>query len=443
MSLRTRWALTLGLVTAVAIGVAVVAALVFTQRQLRSEVDADLRRRVESPMEIADLLRERFRGPDRQFRLDAVVQVITPDGAVLTLDGAPALPVTEADRRYVTDRDRPLLRDVTVEGDPYRMITAHIDTPRADGAVQVAVDVSSIDRSLTALRRRLLLLWLGASAVAGGVGWMIARRAVTPIERLTAAAEHVAATEEFDVSLDTEAPAEIGRLAASFSAMLASLQRSRDQQRQLASDAGHELRTPLTALRTNLETLRRRESELSGEQRRELIDAAITEVAELSTLSSELVDLASDVARTEVATSNVSLDELVNRVVDRYRRRTGRRIEVSGTGVVLDLRELQMERALSNLLENAVKFSPSDQPIEVSLAGSSLSVRDHGPGIPQHDLPHVFDRFYRSVEARTTPGSGLGLAIVKLIVEAHGGSVGAANHPGGGAVLTVALPPSS
>ncbi len=447
MSLRSRWALTLALVAALAIGLAVTASLVFTETQLRREIDEDLRARAENlPADLRDLLRQDFgrfgdRG-GRSVRFDAIVQILTPDGQVVGFEGAPQLPVGDRDRALIDEADRPVLRTVTVDDVRYRMITAHLERARVEGAVQVAVEVSSVDRSIAFLRRRLTVVWIGASLLAGAAGWWLARRTVTPIERLTATAEHVAATEQLDVALDTSAPAEIGRLANSFQAMLATLQNSRTQQRQLASDAGHELRTPLTALRTNLETLRRRDDMLTVDQRRELVDAALTEVAELSTLSAELVDLASDVARSEELVADVDLGELVGRVADRFRRRTRHEIVVTGTGASLPLRTLQMERAVSNLVDNALKWNTTDRAVEIAVDGLTVMVRDHGPGIPDDDLPHIFERFYRSVEARTTPGSGLGLAIVKLIVESHGGAVTAANHPEGGALVGFTLSPN-
>jgi two-component system sensor histidine kinase MprB len=444
MSLRTRWAITLGLVAAMAIGLAVATSLVITENQLRREVDADLLSRAGStPGDMRDFFLGGFPGGrDRPVSFDAIVQVITPNGQVVGFEGVPPLPVTDADQALVAGGN-PTLRNVTVDDTPHRMITAHIESPRGDGAVQVAVDISSIDSLIAFMRRRLVAVWIGASVLAGVVGWLAARRAVTPIERLTATAEHVAATEQLDVDLDTQAPAEIGRLAASFSAMLASLQRSRTQQQRLASDAGHELRTPLTALRTNLETLHRRDAELTPEQRLELVDAAIIEVEELSTLSAELVDLASDVGRNEETAADVDLGELVERVANRFRRRTGRAIVVTRDAALLALRPLQIERAVSNLIDNALKWSPAESVVEVEVLSGAVRVRDHGPGIAEGDLSHVFERFYRSVETRTTPGSGLGLAIVELIVEAHGGTVSAANHPQGGAVVGFTLPTPS
>jgi two-component system sensor histidine kinase MprB len=257
--------------------------------------------------------------------------------------------------------DEAVLRTVTVEGVAYRMISA----PAGDGlvTVQIAVDATSGERSLAALRRRLLLVWLTAATAAGVVGWLLAGRAVAPIGRLTEAAELVARTDRLDVDLDRSVPGEVGRLAAAFSSMLETLRRSREQQARLASDAGHELRTPLTALRTNLETLRRSGDRISATDRTELLDAAIVEVGELSILSTELVDLATDPSRSDEPPHPVDLGDLVDRVAERYRRRSGRTIDVAGTGAEVVGREAGLERALSNLVDNAVKWSPPEGPV--------------------------------------------------------------------------------
>jgi two-component system sensor histidine kinase MprB len=436
MSLRTRWAVTLAVITALAVGLALAFSIVLIGNQLRRQVDADLSDRVAAiPRSLRDFLSDSPPRSDgrRPVDFDAVIQLVTPDGAPIGFPSDPVLPIDDATTRLAAGRGPNAIRTVSVDGVSYRMITSHIGGPNREGAVQIAIDISDIDRALIALRRRLAVLWLAASAAAALTGWLAARGAVKPIEQLTAAAEHVAETERLDVALNSDAPAEIGRLATSFSSMLGSLERSRRQQQQLVSDAGHELRTPLTALRTNLETLRRRSAELSEPQRDELLDAAITEVGELSTLSAELVDLASDSRRSEEAEDDLDLRALVETVADRFRHRVAQPIEVSGKGATVIGRRSQLERAVSNLIDNAQKWSPADSAIQISVEGTRVVVRDHGPGIPEADLPHVFDRFYRAVGARTTPGSGLGLAIVKAIVEGHGGRTIVGNDPDGGA----------
>jgi two-component system sensor histidine kinase MprB len=436
VSLRTRWAATLAAVAAVAVGLAMGLSMFVTQSQLRRQVDDELIERAKAAQELRDVFREGRPGRrpvGRLFGPDTIVQVVFPDGRVAGFEDQPRLPTDD-----VEVGDEAVLRTVTVEGVAYRMISA----PAGDGlvTVQIAVDATSGERSLAALRRRLLLVWLTAATAAGVVGWLLAGRAVAPIGRLTEAAELVARTDRLDVDLDRSVPGEVGRLAAAFSSMLETLRRSREQQARLASDAGHELRTPLTALRTNLETLRRSGDRISATDRTELLDAAIVEVGELSILSTELVDLATDPSRSDEPPHPVDLGDLVDRVAERYRRRSGRTIDVAGTGAEVVGREAGLERALSNLVDNAVKWSPPEGPIEVTVDGGQITVSDRGPGFAPEDLAHVFERFYRSAEARTTLGSGLGLAIVEHVITAHGGTVFARNREGGGAEVGFELP---
>jgi two-component system sensor histidine kinase MprB len=221
--------------------------------------------------------------------------------------------------------------------------------------------------------------------------------------------------------------------------MLAALEESRQQQRRLVHDAGHELRTPLTALRTNIELLARAD-ELPDEQRRSLLEDVTFELKELSNLVTEVVDLATDAATNDEVMVIMRLDELVERMVDRARRRSGREIVAGLEPAQVEGRRVMLERAVANLIDNAVKWSPTDSPVEVSLSGGRLEVRDHGSGIAGADLPHVFDRFYRAQAARGAPGSGLGLSIVKRIVEEHGGTVFAREAEGGGALVGFDLP---
>lgn len=455
MSLRWRWALTLAGVAAVAIGVVAAASFVTTRGELRDRVDADLLRRVsfgEAGPGFDRLPGRPGPGGGRSplVDLDAIVQVIAPDGAILLrLAGTDvSLPVSPADLSLAAEPGPPLLRDVTVAGAPHRMLTAHLQgTGRMEmmgslqGAVQVAVDVSDMEDALAGLRNRLALVSVAAAALAGLIGWWLAGRAVAPMERLSRAAEEVARTEELTAAIPEGGPGEVGRMADSFSRMLDALAASRRQQQRLVSDASHELRTPLTALRTNLEILRRRGDDLTVEQRGELVDAALEETSELTTLTSELVDLATDVRATEEPLRELDLGDLVEDTVGRFRRRTDRQVEVDLTGAgTIAGRPRMLERAVSNLLDNARKWGPADRPIEVTVAGGAVRVRDHGPGIPDEDLDRIFERFHRADTARTMPGSGLGLAIVEHVVSAHGGTVQAANAPDGGAVVGFDLP---
>ena len=221
--------------------------------------------------------------------------------------------------------------------------------------------------------------------------------------------------------------------------MLEALEQSRVQQQQLVRDAGHELRTPLTALRTNIELLARA-GNLPDDQRRELLDAATFELRELSDLTAELVDLAADPEAVTEPAETVRLDELVERVIERFRRRTGREITLAATPATVKVRVASVERAVGNLIDNARKWSPDGGVIDITVDGANVRVEDRGPGIDAVDKERVFDRFYRAPAARTKPGSGLGLAIVKKVVEEHGGSVFVTDRSGGGTTVGFSLP---
>jgi two-component system sensor histidine kinase MprB len=279
-------------------------------------------------------------------------------------------------------------------------------------------------------------------AVAVGAGYAVARASLRPVERLTAAAEHVAATQDLNAAIDDDGNDELSRLAHAFNRMLGALRASRQQQAQLVSDAGHELRTPLTSLRTNIEVLLTVDR-MPDADRAELLADVRGQLEELTTLIGDLVELGRQDEQ-QAEPTEVRLDEVVTRALDRARRRAaGTPFTVSLEPGAVRAQPALLERAVLNILDNAVKFSPPDAPIEVTLRRGDqwvLEVRDHGPGIDAADLPHVFDRFYRASTARMLPGSGLGLAIVAQVVAAHGGTVVALRPDGGGTVIRVELP---
>jgi two-component system sensor histidine kinase MprB len=231
---------------------------------------------------------------------------------------------------------------------------------------------------------------------------------------------------------------EIAALGASFSSMLGSLRRSREAQRRLVQDAGHELRTPLTSLRTNIGVLRRH-PDLADDARARLVADLDLEARELSTLANELVDLAAE-RRDDEPLVEVALGPLAERAAERTRRRTGREVQVDADASVVLGRPLALERAISNLLDNAAKFDSSGEPISVDIRAGTVAVLDRGPGIGAADAAHVFDRFFRSQDARSRPGSGLGLAIVRDVAESHDGTVFAGNREGGGARVGFSVP---
>lgn len=427
---------------AVAVAVAVVlvsaAAFLLARRELRSEIDESLVERALVIQALADdphgivgsegAMRPPIgllggRGPS----FDTVYyQVILPSGEILIPEGQAFLPITEVD----VELNLAVLSDEDVDGVHVRMIT-FISDPL--GLVQMARPLTEVDATLAGLAIALSFIGLVGVLLAAGAGLLVARSALKPIDDLAEAAEHVAETQDLAARIEVGTNDEVGRLARNFNAMLSALEESRTQQQRLVRDAGHELRTPLTALRTNIELLGRTKN-LSDDQRSELIAAAEAEVKDLSVLVGEVVDVASD-RYTEEPIEELSLDDIVERSVERAIRRTSLRIDVSSERSPVQGRAVALARAIDNLLDNALKWGADGGEIEVTVADGRVSVRDHGPGIDEADLDHVFDRFYRSASARSMPGSGLGLSIVKQIVEAHGGEVFVETPDGGGVVV--------
>ena len=443
MKLRTRIALIASVAVAIAVVLASIGAYFAARNELRDQVDeslVDLAGQARGYAGLVNTLGAPGYGRNRVFEprtaFDAVyVQALLSDGtAVYPTIQELRLPIDESDIGIVSGAET-VLRDVNVDGRHLRMITVSHDF----GAVQIARSLDEVDETLNGLTLVLALVGAGGVAVAAGLGVIVARGALGPIGRLTEAAEHVAETQQLGAHIEVERDDEVGRLAASFNAMLAALEESRQQQHRLVHDAGHELRTPLTALRTNIELLARADG-LPDEKRRRLLEDVTFELKELSNLVTEVVDLATDAATTGEVLVDLRVDELVERMVERARRRSGHEVITDLSPTVLEGRRAMLERAVANLIDNAIKWSPADAPIEVSLAGGRLAVADRGPGIEPDDLPRIFDRFYRSEAARGMPGSGLGLSIVKRIAEDHGGSVFAESRKGGGTVVGITFP---
>jgi two-component system sensor histidine kinase MprB len=313
---------------------------------------------------------------------------------------------------------------------------------KGGGAVQVARRVSEEHDVLDVLRTRLVLIALGGIALAALVAWLVMRRATRPIERLTKTSEHIAATQDLTTPIPVKGHDEVGRLAASFNTMLIALDTSREQQQRLVVDASHELRTPLTAVRTNIDFLGRATT-LDAEQRAQLIAETRLELDELTNLVSEMVELATDV-RSEEPIEAISLGDVATDVAARFRRRTGKEIVVDVAGrAEVEGRHAMLDRAVSNLVDNALKFSPNGEPVQMTVRGGVVEVADRGPGIAGEDRERVFDRFYRATTARTLPGSGLGLSIVAQIAVLHGGSVALEARAGGGTIARLTLPVTS
>jgi two-component system sensor histidine kinase MprB len=304
------------------------------------------------------------------------------------------------------------------------------------------------DAVLKSLSVVLILISAAGVVVAAVAGTAVARGGLRPVQRLTEATERVAKTGDLR-PMPVSGDDELARLTQSFNAMLGGLAESREQQRRLVADAGHELRTPLTSLRTNLELLiessKPGSPTLSPQDTAELYSDVRAQVDELTTLIGDLVELARQ-DTPQVVHEPVELVEVVERALDRARRRAaGVRFDVALQPWTLLGDSSALERAVLNLLDNAVKFSPPDGVIGVTLrplgdGTAVIEVTDEGPGISDADLPHVFERFYRSEEARTLPGSGLGLSIVLQAAQRHGGMAYAMHAPGGGALMAMRLP---
>lgn len=388
--------------------------------------------------------------PDRQSDLcplallqpiDAA-QLIYSDGTVeLCFTGSPLLPFDDQDISKANDSDLDIddlrLDTVSVDGTQLRVITVPWTST---GALQYARDLSEIDEVLMGLKVRLLLAGLLATLGAWILGWFIAGRLARPIRRLSVVATEVATTRDLSIKVPTNGAGEVGELGRSFSSMMTALSTSLEQQHRLVSDASHELRTPLTALRTNVESLELFQ-EIPEEERRAMIRDIRLEVEELATLTAELVDLATDQLRSAEPMGTVDLLTLTREIAERARRRSARLITViDGGGNAVDGHASQLLRAISNLVDNAIKYSPEGSPIEITVDGGAIRVRDHGPGIKDIDLPHIFERFYRSQETRSAPGSGLGLAIVADAVNRHHGVVFGANAEDGGAIVGFNVP---
>ncbi|MFE0962496.1 HAMP domain-containing sensor histidine kinase [Streptomyces fungicidicus] len=368
------------------------------------------------------------------------VQVLGPDGRIVD-PGNPGLPVVDSDRGIAgaTTAGRVVVHaDVDVGDDVYRVATVALGGSR--GAVQVAQEFSDTEDLLRALQRRTLILMAAVVVGAGLFGWWLARRITRRLVVLTRTAEAVARTRRLGIQVPVAGYDEVGRLGRAFDRMLGRLAQSEEDQRRLVQDAGHELRTPLTSLRTNISLLRRID-ELPPGTREELVADLTQEARELTDLVNELVELAAGQSDTEPP-RRVDLADIAEEVAALARRRTGRDIVVSVSGdTTSDGRPGMLTRALSNLVENAVKFDRDGRAtVEIHVAGPAragtvrVEVRDRGPGIADDDLIRVFDRFYRAADARSLPGSGLGLSIVREVALAHGGAPYAFRREGGGTV---------
>ena len=373
---------------------------------------------------------------------DVQIMVLGSDGRLVETESeGPAVLPGLAELAVARGEAERSVRTVADDGVHFRLCAVPGNEPGT--ALILAQSLTPTNRALSKLGVVLAVFGLLGVVAAGLAGWAVARNGLRPVRQLTAEVEEIGRTEDLH-PITVHGNDEIARLGAAFNAMLGSLAASRDRQRQLVADAGHELRTPLTSMRTNIDLLAQADARggLDEAARQELMDDVRFQIDELTTLIGDLTELAREDSR-PAQLEPVDLADVVAHALDRVRRRA------SEPGIVFDaaldpwpvIGEVSsLERAVTNLLDNAVKWSPAGAVVTVRLREGTLYVGDQGPGIDPGDLPHVFERFYRSAESRTMPGSGLGLSIVRTVTERHGGTVHAGAAPDGGAAFWLRLP---
>jgi two-component system sensor histidine kinase MprB len=419
MSFRARIALLTAMAIAVTVAAASGAVWVVAKHELYDQLDSTLAQQ------------QYGTGP---FGGGGVYTIVIHADGDVTGPLANQIPITNRVRSLLTSGSGYFFADTVVQGVRVRELAS------ARGGGGAVITVQPLAPTLHALARiRFWILLFGGIgiAVAAGLAALVATAALRPVRRLTAAAENVAATGDLTERVEVSGTDELGRLAGRFNAMLAALEDSVGRQRRLVADASHELRTPLTAARTNVDLVR--EGKLPEHEVRHALDEASVELSSLTSLLSDLVELARGTER-QLRIEEVQLDDLVASVVERARSRAPQATFVSSLSpTVVHVDPMLIERAVSNLIDNALKYSPPGAPIEITVRDGEVVVADHGPGIAAEDMPRIFDRFYRAAGARSKPGAGLGLAIVREAAEAHGGRA-TAESTAGGARFRITLP---
>ncbi|MDR1236609.1 MAG: HAMP domain-containing histidine kinase [Propionibacteriaceae bacterium] len=454
-ALQDRMSALISLAVAAAVALTGIAAYLITHLAVFSQLDSEL-------IEVASTTSAGISDPETLdgLNVDALVAanvtltVIRSDNRVSSLPGSQmqlvispheiAIARTQMGLSARTGLAQQLEDGIPVDDIPYRIIAVPLTSGTSHYALVIGRSLASSDQSLRILAISLLTFGIAAVVVAGVVGRTLARSGLRPILLLSDAVRRVSETEQLE-PIALGGMNELTDLTRSFNNMMDSLASSREQQSRLIADASHELRTPLTSLRTNVELLIAddREGMLPPGARREILTDVAGQLGEFTTLVGDLVHLSrEDTIRP--SPEPIDLRDVVVSALERAKRRgPGLNFEVSLHPFYMVGEADSLERAVTNLLDNAIKFSPPGGTIRVSLERDRLRVSDDGPGIAEEDLPHIFERFYRSDKSRTTPGSGLGLSIVAHTVKAHGGWVRAENTFGAGAEFIVRLPGSS
>ena len=436
MSLRARLTLVAAVAVAVAVAVLSVATYLIARDVLYGQVDTELQEKAREAVLRDTPAGFMIRLPSGPLGTSGTLAQIVPATAD-QLPGPPEIvPVVESDRDVAAGRRTAGYRTLELQGVPVR---AYVQRLAPGYAVLVARPLTDVHETLGRLRTILILIGIAGIGGAALLGLLVARSALQPVRRLTVTAEEITRTADLSRRIEVTGDDELNRLAGTVNEMLASLERSMAAQRNLVADASHELRTPLTSIRTNVEILAR-DDVTDPVERRNMAADVVAQLEELTGLVADLVELGRTGERDD-AIEDVRLDILVGDSVARVRRRAPMRTFVMSLQPTLVRGSpARLDRAVVNLLDNAVARGPPDEPIEVSVANGSVVVRDHGPGIADEDAERLFDRFYRSARARGRPGSGLGLAIVRHVADTHGGTASVERADGGGARFRIDLP---
>jgi two-component system, OmpR family, sensor histidine kinase MprB len=435
VSFRARIALASALAVAIAVGAVSVVSYVLVRDRLESSLDRSLRGRMGQVRGSEPHLEPNpaplFGGPE------GATQLVLASGRTIRPPGSEhLLPVSKSALAVAKGEHDEARENATVEGVRLRILTIAV---RDGVAVQVARPRNEVDETLARTRNALLFVGIGGVVLAGLLGLLVSRAAIGPLARLTGAAEEIAETRDLSRRVGGAGTDEVGRLAGRFDAMLAALEGSQQAQRALVADASHELRTPIATVRTNVDLLTRH-PDLPSADRDAALATARSQLEELSALVTDIVELARDGTEAPPIFADFRLDDVVGAAVERARiAHPELTFVVNAEAAVVNGAADRVQRAVSNLLDNAAKWSPSHGQIEVEVTGTRVTVTDHGPGIDPDDRAHVFDRFYRASAARSLQGSGLGLAIVRQVAVLHGGETGAEETPGGGATVYFTL----
>jgi two-component system, OmpR family, sensor histidine kinase MprB len=435
------------LLTTMTVGLAVafvaVAAYATARYQMQQSLDSSLKERAHAAAGSETLRTAGIEGNVPSWQLGAAdvrIAFLPAEGKGRVLDDGPDILLGQPELEVAQGERESSIRTIRIEGERYRVVTVQTEEPGI--ALVIAQSLDDQDRILARLGW-VTIAFGGVGVLAAGLaGWLVASNGLRPVRRLTTAVERIARTEDL-TRLPVEGDDEVARLANAFNMMLTALDASRVRQRQLVADASHELRTPLTSLRTNIDLLTMSGGDaasLPPDAREELMEDIRAQIEELTTLIGDLTELARD-EPVPPTVEPVDLADVVDHAVQRVRRRApDLTFEVFTRPWWVVGEAPALERAVTNLLDNAAKWSPDGGLVTVRLSDGVLTVDDQGPGIPEDQRARIFDRFWRSVDSRTLPGSGLGLAIVRQVAERHAGSVQAAEDVGGGARLVLKLP---